>query len=475
MAKKWFLRFIPILLGMIMLSGCGKNNQGDSTSSSPPPGTDSAGAASQTSEPPVTDEPVKLTCWFEAAFRGVYDQTEPGADFGDFHRYVAEEYKKIHPNVDIEVVVVGPQERAEKLSVAVQSNEMPDLMFDTHFALFDYAHAGILLPINDIITPEDREDIPAAAWDNVTLNGNTYMFPFTSEDGHMGLNLDLFEQAGAMDYVPEGEIGQWTPEEFRDALRALKKGLPEDVYPFVFYCGGPTGDTWNNMLLRMFGAQFFNEDTTEIVLNDEKGVKALDFLLSLQEEGLIAPGCETLTVEDAVQIFLNKKAAVSVFNVLHYNNLMKGLNEGTIEKPFNLKFAYIPNEEGPTCFTYVFCSAVFATGDEKKIAAAKDFIKFYSSPPYSDASMIMLPFRNSVADKLRETNPTMAQLAESLQYSKPFNQLAPGYLELRALFFPELQAAFTGQKTAQEALDSYAQKGNEILKKNVEKSKLLNH
>ena len=92
----------------------------------------------------------------------------------------------------------------------------------------------------------------------------------------------------------------------------------------------------------MFGAQFFNEDTTEIVLNDEKGVKALDFLLSLQEEGLIAPGCETLTVEDAVQIFLNKKAAVSVFNVLHYNNLMKGLNEGTIEKPFNLKFAYIP-------------------------------------------------------------------------------------------------------------------------------------
>ena len=89
--------------------------------------------------------------------------------------------------------------------------------------------------------------------------------------------------------------------------------------------------------------------------------------------------------------------------------------------------------------------------------------------------MIMLPFRNSVADKLRETNPTMAQLAESLQYSKPFNQLAPGYLELRALFFPELQAAFTGQKTAQEALDSYAQKGNEILKKNVEKSKLLNH
>ena len=472
MLKRAICLIIVISMAAVFgLAGCGNadNNAGQAA---PSTGQTPSGTTETNAGP--SDKPIKLTCWFEACFRGVYDQNEEGADFGDFHRFAAKEYTKLHPNTEIEVVVVGPQERAEKLSVAVQSNEMPDLMFDTHFALFDYAHAGVLLPLNDIITEEDREDIPAAAWDNVTLNGKTYMFPFTSEDGHMGLNLDLFEQAGAMDYVPKGDIGEWTPEQFRDALRALKKGLPSDVYPLVFYCGGPTGDTWNNMYLRMFGAQFFNEDTSKIVLNDEKGVKALEFMLSLQEEGLIAPGCETLTVEDAAQLFLNKKAAVSVFNVLHYNNLVKGLNEGTIQKPFNLKFAYIPNEAGNVCFTYVFGSAAFATGKEDNIAAAKDFIKFYNQAPYSDASMIMLPFRKSVARKLAESNPTMAKLAESLQYSKPFNQLAPGYLELRALFFPELQAAFTGQKTAKEALDSYAEKGNEVLKKNVAKSKLLN-
>jgi multiple sugar transport system substrate-binding protein len=39
----------------------------------------------------------------------------------------------------------------------------------------------------------------------------------------------------------------------------------------------------------------------------------------------------------------------------------------------------------------------------------------------------------------------------------------PGYSELRNVLFPELQAALTGQKTPQEALDSYVEKGNIVI------------
>ena len=55
-----------------------------------------------------------------------------------------------------------------------------------------------------------------------------------------------------------------------------------------------------------------------------------------------------------------------------------------------------------------------------------------------------------------------------------FNQFVPGYLQLRSVFFPEMQAAYTGEKTAQEALDSFAEKGNEILAESVMDSVLLN-
>lgn len=418
------------------------------------------------------EEKIHLTAWFETAFKGIDDPAAEGAEYGDFMRYVADLYMQEHPEVEIEVVVIAGQERSAKLAVAIQSNEMPDLMFDTHFSLMDFAHAGLLLPLNDIVTDEDMEDIPEAVWKNVMYDGQIFMFPFTSEDGHMAINLDLFEQAGCMEYVPEGEIGEWTPEEFLECLRALKKGLPDGVYPFALYAGSATGDTWTNMLLRMFGANFFSDDGTEIVLNDEKGVRALEMLLTMQEEGLIAPGPETITSDDAAQLFINKKTAVSIFNVLFENSLNEGLANGTIEAPFNFKYCYIPNETGRACFTYVFGSVVWDTGDEAKIAIAKDFVKFYSAMPYAKASVSMLPFRKSVAAE--ETNATKAALTESLQYALNFNQFVPGYLQLRSVFYPEMQAAYTREKTAQEALDSYVQKGNEILAESVEDSVLLN-
>ena len=39
----------------------------------------------------------------------------------------------------------------------------------------------------------------------------------------------------------------------------------------------------------------------------------------------------------------------------------------------------------------------------------------------------------------------------------------PGYNELRNVLFPELQAALTGQKTAQQAMDDYVAKGNVVI------------
>lgn len=422
----------------------------------------------------LAQEKIHLTAWFETAFKGIDDPAAEGAEYGDFMRHVADLYMQQNPDVEIEVVVVAGQERSAKLAVAIQSNEIPDLMFDTHFALMDYAHAGLLLPLNDIITEEDLEDIPPAVWNNVTYDDQIFMFPFTSEDGHMAINLDLFEQADCMDYVPQGEIGEWTPEQFLECLRALKKGLPEGVYPFALYAGSATGDTWTNMLLRMFGASFFDEEGKHIVINDEAGVKALEFLLQLQKEKLIAPGAETITSDDAAQLFLNKKVAVSIFNVLFENSLNEGLNNGTIERPFNIKYCYIPNEAEPACFTYVFGSVVWNTGNEKKIQAAKDFVKFYSSMPYASASSAMLPFRASVAENVAGVNPVKAALSDSLRHAVNFNQFVPGYLQLRSAFFPEMQAAYAGDKTAQEALDAFARKGNEILNESVEDSVLLN-
>lgn len=44
-----------------------------------------------------------------------------------------------------------------------------------------------------------------------------------------------------------------------------------------------------------------------------------------------------------------------------------------------------------------------------------------------------------------------------------FTGSVPGYNQLREVLYPELQALFTGQKTAEEAAKSYEEKGNEVI------------
>ena len=39
----------------------------------------------------------------------------------------------------------------------------------------------------------------------------------------------------------------------------------------------------------------------------------------------------------------------------------------------------------------------------------------------------------------------------------------PGYSELRQVLYPELQALYTGEKTAEEAVKDYQTKGNEVI------------
>ena len=194
----------------------------------------------------------------------------------------------------------------------------------------------------------------------------------------------------------------------------------------------------------------------------------------MNDEKLFAPGPESLNVLDAYQLFLNKKVAVSIFNNVNYDLVKQGLKDGTVRAPFETQMAFLPSVGDPMCYAYPMGSIVFKAGNGSKSQTemAKQFVSFYSRAPYSDAGLSMMPLRKSVAQKLKD--PIKIKIAESAEFAADFSQRAPGYLKLRASLFPELQACLTGQKSAQQALDSYAAKANAILKDEVANSVLLN-
>lgn len=416
----------------------------------------------------LTDDPVTITLWTGPDWAGVWEANS--GEYGDFYRYAAEEFTKLHPNVTVDIEVVPGAEREEKFTVAIQSQTLPDIYIDADFTLYDYAHAGLLYPVNPIITDEDREDIPTALWDMATTNGNTYIFPFFSETGHLAINLTLCEQYGIdpADYIAQygepDEIGRWTPDEFKALLSALKEVLPEGVYPYGYFCGSSMGDTYNRLFMNMFGGTNFDPETKLCLNNSTECVEALQFLVDCNNEGLFAPGAETLTVLDVYQMFQNQQLAVSIFNNVNYD-------QWAIEKPFELKMMYLPNVGEPTCYAYDKGSAVFDVGDEQRTAWALEFVSFYSHEPYVQASKAMLPLRKSVAATLDD--PMKTNIIISGEYAGDFWHQVPGYVQCRSVFYPELQAALTGLKSPQEAMDDLVESSNEIIKDQMEFSQLF--
>ncbi|WP_129724381.1 ABC transporter substrate-binding protein [Xylanivirga thermophila] len=407
---------------------------------------------------------VKLQVWLTPQWKGVYDASEEGAGYESFFNFVAQEYNKEHSNVETDVQVISGDQRTEKLNVNLQSGTPPDIFFDSIFVLTDFAHRGALVSLDDIVDKEDKKDIPEGIWENCRIVDNIFFYPFNNNPCTLAYNADMFKQAGLDKYIAgENEIATWNVDEFKEILETLKAKVP-DVYPLSLFAANNQGDSWNLGFLRMYGSPFF-DDNQNIVVNDEDGVKALNFLKELYDAGLTNPGAESTSSNDCLGMFQNRQIAICFTNSILFNNIQKDMENNKIEK-FDMRLANMPGAKDPLTFTYVVGACVFDTKDKDRIETAKDFVKTFSSQkPYIDASKNAVPVRKSVIDELKKENPKWEAYQENAKYMFNFSGGVPGYQELREVLYPELQAAFTGSKDPKQALDDYAKKGNEVLKK----------
>ena len=442
---------------MLALGACG------APAPMPAPAPVAGGQQPAAAAAPSGDEQVTLSLWLTPQWRGVFDPSEDGADFDSFFIYAGERFRnEINPNVTLEVQVIPGEQRSEMLNIALQTNSLPDMFFDGSFTMLDFVHMGALAPLNDIISPESKNDIPEGIWDNVTINNQIFFYPFIHMPGTLVYNADMFREAGLDDFIGgRYDIITWTPDEFRFILETIRDNLP-GIHPLAMFCMGFAGDTWNLSYLRMFGSTFFDDDLN-IIINEERGVRALQFMLDLNRDGLTTPGVESLSSNDALAIFANEAAAVGITNSVLFNNALSDMEEGRAPT-FDARLANTPGDPNPHTFTFVTGGMVFNTGNANTMELAKQFIQFMSGDPeLVIASQNGMPVRESVIAQVGDRIPHLEAHAANARYLFNFHRGVPGYGELRNVLFPALQAAFTGEMTAQEALDTYARQGNAII------------
>lgn len=303
--------------------------------------------------------------------------TFPVGDWGNDAK-VAEiiaDFNAVHPNIKVKVEYLDYTNGDTQVTTAIEAKTTPDIIFEGPERLVaNWGAAGKMLAMNDFWTEEALADINAnsdvVAPACMGADGNYYMYPLCMTAHCMVIDKAAFEKADALQYI-DMEKHTWTTEGFEKALRALVKAGYSPTG--LIFCSGQGGDQGTRMLVtNLYDGRFTDDAHTMYTADSEENIKALTTLQKWAEEGLISFD-PAINGGEEIQLFVNgtSKMAFCWNGVQHANNLEK-VADGI--EMFPMTF---PSEDGvPRLDGGIYGFGLFNNGDEARVAAAKEFIRF---------------------------------------------------------------------------------------------------
>lgn len=303
--------------------------------------------------------------------------TFPVGDWGNDAK-VAEiiaDFNAVHPNIKVKVEYLDYTNGDTQVTTAIEAKTTPDIIFEGPERLVaNWGAAGKMLAMNDFWTEEALADINAnsevVAPACMGADGNYYMYPLCMTAHCMVIDKAAFEKADALQYI-DMEKHTWTTEGFEMALRALVKAGYSPTG--LIFCSGQGGDQGTRMLVtNLYDGRFTDDAHTMYTADSEENIKALTTLQKWAEEGLISFD-PSINGGEEIQLFVNgtSKMAFCWNGVQHANNLEK-VADGI--EMFPMTF---PSEDGvPRLDGGIYGFGLFNNGDEARVAAAKEFIRF---------------------------------------------------------------------------------------------------
>lgn len=176
----WILAILVVTALLVM--GCGNANDEESTSEPANQDSNSGGQQEQTEEEPVT---------LRFSFPGSSDAEKQWVS--DFEDYVAENYS----HVDIEWIHIPGGDLLQRITVMVQSGDVPDLIGAQDIS--DFVAMDALLPLNERLEEDNeinREDFHEGALEFSIIDGNIYTLPIVAVPYGLMVNTAVLSEAG---------------------------------------------------------------------------------------------------------------------------------------------------------------------------------------------------------------------------------------------------------------------------------------
>ncbi len=359
-----------------------------------------------------------------------------------------------HPEITVKVQYLDYKSGDDQVTTAIEAKTTPDIIMEGPERLVtNWGAAGKMLDISDLWTEEVTKDIAAISEAVISAckgaDGKYYEYPLVMTTHTMAINYNDFEKANALQFIDQ-EKRTWTTEGFENALKALSTAgfMPTGIV----YCGGQGGDQGTRALaMNLYSAQFTNPEHTAYTMDSENGIKGLQKLVDLVKEGVLTadPG---IVAGDEIALFCNSTASMSFC----WNASAAASNKVNLAEDVKVFPMAFPSDDGtPELCGGIWGFGLFNNGDEKRAAAAREFVKFVCDDKEQAAKSVyatgFFPVRASVGDVYTGTEKAdNAEYAMFLPYLGDYYNVTSGWATQRTEWWNMLQRIFAGGDVAAE-------------------------
>jgi multiple sugar transport system substrate-binding protein len=193
------------------------------------------------------------------------ENTEP------FWRDLIRRFESAHPGAKVKLQMVSWTDINQKVTTLISTRQAPDILNLDAYA--NFAADDLLLPAEEVLSPETQADFIEKFADNGEVDGTLYGIPFVGSVRQLFYNKDVFREAGVQDPPKTWDELRETARKI-DATGVTGYGMPlgpeEAQAEFSLFMWGNGGDwvdgeTWTvnrpeNVEALEFMGQLANQD-----------------------------------------------------------------------------------------------------------------------------------------------------------------------------------------------------------------------
>ena len=362
---------------------------------------------------------------------------------------LADVFREQHPDVEVSTEVLPWSGRNEKLTTALAAGANPDVAYLNDDFIPQHGGDGNIIPVGDVIE-EERGDFLDNAIANLSIDGTLYAVPILTTVTTQIYNKTLFDQIGVSEYTKTWEDMLALGPQFKEAgvyltsyAGSLEQTLNLSYFPLLWQAGG----------------QVLNDEGTAAAFNSPEGIEALDFVVTLIQEGYADESEAVTSPEPGGGLSMQGKVAV----------LMTG--EAGSARQFSEAWGADAVVIGPPLKNEVQTSYGTTAGfsifkNSENVDAAKAWVKFITEPAQMEtilkAGGFITPRKSMIG--MYDDDPILSEIEQyaDLMHSGIHH---PAARQIIAAMGPHIQSAFLGESSSEDALAAAEQEVNRLIER----------